>query len=175
MSARVAEVITTASRDSHDRFDNILRPCYTAPRCFRRRFIAHAINVTTRFSGTLPFLRNALAVWPETSPGVLSLIADDPWFFIRPRYLVTASVPSQLNRDDAHVNRLFARPWCWTAVARQSSNPHHEEFDPGSGRTLAACLMHASRTQHFRVLSGARLSSTWEHALQWGITPRKRC
>ncbi len=23
-----------------------------------------------------------------------------------------------------------------------------EEFDPGSGRTLAACLMHASRTDH---------------------------
>jgi hypothetical protein len=23
----------------------------------------------------------------------------------------------------------------------------NEEFDPGSGRTLAACLMHASRTQ----------------------------
>ncbi len=24
----------------------------------------------------------------------------------------------------------------------------HVEFDPGSGRTLAACLMHASRTRH---------------------------
>jgi hypothetical protein len=24
---------------------------------------------------------------------------------------------------------------------------HHGEFDPGSGRTLAACLKHASRTE----------------------------
>ena len=24
--------------------------------------------------------------------------------------------------------------------------PYHREFDPGSGRTLAACLTHASRT-----------------------------
>ena len=37
--------------------------------------------------------------------------------------------------------------------------PAYEEFDPGSGRTLAACLMHASRT-HLRV-SGARLRNPW--------------
>ncbi len=37
------------------------------------------------------------------------------------------------------------------------------EFDPGSGRTLAACLTHASRTlNHFRVgMSGERVSNTW--------------
>jgi hypothetical protein len=37
------------------------------------------------------------------------------------------------------------------------------EFDPGSGRTLAACLTHASRTlKHFRVwMSGERVSNTW--------------
>lgn len=37
------------------------------------------------------------------------------------------------------------------------------EFDPGSGRTLAACLTHASRTE--RPLrgysSGERVSNTW--------------
>src|SRR5262245_58431569 len=37
------------------------------------------------------------------------------------------------------------------------------EFDPGSGRTLAACLTHASRTE--RLLrgysSGERVSNTW--------------
>lgn len=33
------------------------------------------------------------------------------------------------------------------------------EFDPGSGRTLAACLTHASRTD-LRV-SGERVSNTW--------------
>ena len=39
------------------------------------------------------------------------------------------------------------------------------EFDPGSGRTLAACLIHASRTNGegacFLKVSGARVSNTW--------------
>ena len=37
------------------------------------------------------------------------------------------------------------------------------EFDPGSGRTLAACLTHASRTMiRFRPgISGERVSNTW--------------
>ena len=38
------------------------------------------------------------------------------------------------------------------------------EFDPGSGRTLAACLTHASRTERMRAcfykLSGKRVSNT---------------
>ncbi len=39
----------------------------------------------------------------------------------------------------------------------------HGEFDPGSGRTLAACLTHASRTMN-RLrpgISGERVSNTW--------------
>jgi hypothetical protein len=37
------------------------------------------------------------------------------------------------------------------------------EFDPGSGRTLAACLIHASRAvRPFRgYTSGERVSNTW--------------
>jgi len=35
--------------------------------------------------------------------------------------------------------------------------------------------MHASRTRHLRVVSGARLRITWEHASLWGTTARKRC
>src|ERR1700730_10149291 len=37
------------------------------------------------------------------------------------------------------------------------------EFDPGSGRTLAACLTHASRTERSlrRYSSGERESNTW--------------
>src|SRR5699024_8577399 len=36
------------------------------------------------------------------------------------------------------------------------------EFDPGSGSTLAACLMHASRTGFTSVdLRGGRVRSTW--------------
>jgi hypothetical protein len=34
------------------------------------------------------------------------------------------------------------------------------EFDPGSGQTLAACLIHASRTGILRSASGGRVSNT---------------
>src|SRR5881275_2649306 len=37
------------------------------------------------------------------------------------------------------------------------------EFDPGSGRTLAACLTHASRAERLlrEYSSGERVSNTW--------------
>ena len=35
------------------------------------------------------------------------------------------------------------------------------EFDPGSGRTLAACFTHVSRTGGGDTPSGRRLSNTW--------------
>ena len=74
----------------------------------------------------------------------------------------------QLNRDD--------EPCGFLCDGRETSfHPQYEEFDPGSGRTLAACLMHASRTECLRTLSGARLSNTWVPALEWGITHRKIC
>ena len=41
----------------------------------------------------------------------------------------------------------------------------HGEFDPGSGRTLAACLTHASRTGRLKACfyepSGKRVSNAW--------------
>src|SRR5919206_3887863 len=58
------------------------------------------------------------------------------------------------------------------------------EFDPGSGRTLAACLTHASRTvNRFRVgISGERVSNTWATCLRlWdnskklGLIPDIQC
>ena len=47
-----------------------------------------------------------------------------------------------------------------------------KEFDPGSGRTLAARLTHASRTENieacFDILSGGRVSNTWVTCLwEW--------
>ena len=47
------------------------------------------------------------------------------------------------------------------------------EFDPGSGRTLAACLIHASRAQEASRslrgdacgMSGGRVSNTWATCL----------
>ena len=45
------------------------------------------------------------------------------------------------------------------------SRPFCGEFDPGSGRTLAACLTHASRTERpppwWGCSSGERVSNTW--------------
>ena len=45
------------------------------------------------------------------------------------------------------------------------------EFDPGSGRTLAACLTHASRTDWFfseMKVSGGRVSNAWATCLTEG-------
>jgi hypothetical protein len=46
---------------------------------------------------------------------------------------------------------------------RSFSQPVLGEFDPGSGRTLAACLTHASRAERLlrEYSSGERVSNTW--------------
>ncbi len=51
----------------------------------------------------------------------------------------------------------------------------HGEFDPGSGRTLAACLTHASgATNHLRMgQSRERVSNTWVTYLDDRDNPRK--
>ena len=52
-------------------------------------------------------------------------------------------------------------------LAKQMSfqTNYYGEFDPGSGRTLAACLIHASRANDeeacFFWFSGGRVSNTW--------------
>jgi hypothetical protein len=49
------------------------------------------------------------------------------------------------------------------------------EFDPGSGSTLAACLMHASRTgAPSGALRGGRVRNTWPTCPRVGGSPRKR-
>jgi hypothetical protein len=52
---------------------------------------------------------------------------------------------------------------CWSLGISQST--FYGEFDPGSGRTLAACLIHASRADRMRAcscsVSGGRVSNTW--------------
>ena len=50
------------------------------------------------------------------------------------------------------------------------------EFDPGSGRTLAACLTHASRTERpaCGYSSGERVSNTWVTCPQLWDNFRKR-
>lgn len=49
------------------------------------------------------------------------------------------------------------------------------EFDPGSGSTLAACLMHASRTgSSSEDLRGGRVRTTWAICRRVGDSSRKR-
>ena len=52
------------------------------------------------------------------------------------------------------------------------------EFDPGSGRTLAACLTHASRTEA-KISVFALVANGWvtreEPAFQWGTTVGNDC
>ena len=52
------------------------------------------------------------------------------------------------------------------------------EFDPGSGRTLAACLTHASRTMKPATccgwISGERVSNTWVTCPPFWDKPWKR-
>ena len=62
----------------------------------------------------------------------------------------------------------IARAWA-------GSRNHGGEFDPGSGSTLAACLMHASRTgRRSRRLRGGRVRNTWAIWPEVGGSPRKR-
>ena len=63
---------------------------------------------------------------------------------------------------------------------RDSIQDLTQEFDPGSGRTLAACLTHASRAGIVRSLLWAILAADgWvtreQPASYWGITHRKMC
>jgi hypothetical protein len=60
-------------------------------------------------------------------------------------------------------------------MRQQAMQNHGGEFDPGSGSTLAACLMHASRTGPLSGgLRGGRVRNTWAIWPEVGGSPRKR-
>jgi hypothetical protein len=60
-------------------------------------------------------------------------------------------------------------------IAERSEWDIGGEFDPGSGSTLAACLMHASRTGlPSGDLRGGRVRNTWASCPGVGGSPRKR-
>ena len=78
---------------------------------------------------------------------------------------------------------------CWKRLVHLERDvliPFNREFDPGSGRTLAACLTHASRTKLLRwidisllkdflvMLSGGRVSNAWATCLSEGDNSWKR-
>ena len=54
---------------------------------------------------------------------------------------------------------IYSDEICAVQPAIMVGTPFCEEFDPGSGRTLAACLMHASRT----VVFGRQWRTAEEH------------
>src|SRR5690606_25506227 len=69
----------------------------------------------------------------------------------------SASCPGDSARCEASLSTGF--------IACDAARVFDGEFDPGSGRTLAACLTHASRTrsyqwQHWERPSGERVSNT---------------
>ena len=84
-------------------------------------------------------------------------------FVIVPNFLFGCDPFTSLSWGSRFLNSqflvcLFA--WIVLFVVLRS---FYGEFDPGSGRTLAACLTHASRTvRPFRgYTSGERVSNTW--------------
>lgn len=60
-------------------------------------------------------------------------------------------VPLKQHSEDAVNRGDYSSPWFRSRGVRPDHGESiHGEFDPGSGRTLAACLTHASRTMnHF--------------------------
>ena len=57
--------------------------------------------------------------------------------------------------SDIFVNERL-KLWNWFERSKGCWDTNFREFDPGSGRTLAACLTHASRTELFW-----KISSEW--------------
>ena len=60
------------------------------------------------------------------------------------------------NLHEEELKTWGARTGGWqhpSGGAAQARKHHGGEFDPGSGSTLAACLMHASRTGRFRAVT----------------------
>ena len=77
--------------------------------------------------------------------------------------------------SERRYERIKALKKIWT---RKRLDTIFREFDPGSGRTLAACLTHASRTELkgacFFQLSGGRVSNAWVTCLSEGDNVLKR-
>ncbi len=120
-----------------------------------------------------PFLENSTACQkstPNNNPGVRQCDGT-AWFLIVLRRdsfgntKSSGSVSAGGHSRDACAGRTIPPAGRGSFVCCVTGLPVgiYGEFDPGSGRTLAACLTHASRTvNRFRVgISGERVSNTW--------------
>ena len=95
-------------------------------------------------------------VWVLFENSTVCFVCDSAKFFVwlRPFHIPVVGV--------AFLNSQFLVCFAWI-VLFVVLRSFYGEFDPGSGRTLAACLTHASRTvRPFRgYTSGERVSNTW--------------
>ena len=85
--------------------------------------------------------------------------------WVRCRYEQRASIPFFSRRMSLLLDRLIRhteqRNRRWFIVIGIRTKKYKEEFDPGSGWTLATGLTHASRGVTLRATTGARVSNTY--------------
>ena len=98
----------------------------------------------------------------------------EPWSWVWKPTLINSKFTSNSYRTQAIVSEWLQR----FNAFKWRLNTIYKEFDPGSGRTLAARLTHASRTESrgacFSWLSGERVSNAWVTCLQEGDNILKR-
>ena len=103
--------------------------------------------------------------------------SNDPWkrYRIKKTNARCDFHESHQNKDSQFVHEF----WAWRRL-QGSIQDLTQEFDPGSGRTLAACLTHASRAGMWKSLLWYILAADgWvtreQPASNRGITHRKMC
>src|SRR5690606_6204237 len=82
---------------------------------------------------------------------------------------------AQVTPIPTHLKNAASRSSRWRPGGVVRKNALGGEFDPGSGSTLAACLMHASRTGRPSGRSrGGRVRNAWGSCRAHGGSHRKR-
>ena len=116
--------------------------------------------------------------------------SEGPWKLNNER-IYGPVIPERIhsNMDDSDLWEEQAKLWkklqsanelrrsgSWDVNAFGCLDTIFREFDPGSGRTLAACLTHASRTDEALrgLVSGERVSNAWGTCLSEGDNSWKR-
>ena len=96
-----------------------------------------------------------------------------PWTIIMDCLSVLERITANENSWVINASSKLFKTLIWS---RNALDTTFWEFDPGSGRTLAACLTHASRTGWFLrgSLSGERVSNAWGTCLSVGDNSWKR-
>ena len=112
----------------------------------------------------------------DTVPCKLNNVKDElrtPWTILNCLSFEKSNLSQRKFLSNIARSKLFKK---WFEQLKGCLDTIFWEFDPGSGRTLAACLTHASRTeQRLRfLLSGERVSNAWGTCLSVGDNSWKR-